>query len=163
MAPTEILSHKVGSIDPLSDFFATPSLLSDCTIAVNARGPFLFCREIMPGMLDRNDGRVINIASVAGLRGLPRRLSYTASKHALVGLTRSLAAEVLGSRVTVNAICPGAVVTHLTAGSRPDQDRTGWLQPDEVAATVRYLAGAEGAHVHGAVIALEDRSGGFTP
>lgn len=163
LGPISVLVNNAGTIDLPDEIGVTTADQWDRTLGVNARGPFLFCTEVVPGMLERHRGRVINIASVAGLRGLPRRLAYTASKHALVGLTRSLAAEIDGSRVTVNAICPGAVVTQMTAGSRAGQDRSGWLQPADVAATVVYLAGPDGGHVHGAVLALEDRSGGFTP
>lgn len=163
LGPVSVLVNNAGTIELPDEIGVTTAERWDRTMGVNARGPFLFCTQVLPGMLDRDRGRVINIASVAGLRGLPRRLAYTASKHALVGLTRSLAAEIVGSRVTVNAICPGAVITRMTAGSRSGQDRTGWLQPEDIAATVGYLAGPDGAHVHGAVIALEDRSGAFTP
>lgn len=163
LGPVSVLVNNAGTIELPDEVGATTAAQWDRTMNVNARGPFLFCSQVLPGMLERDRGRVINIASVAGLRGLPRRLAYTASKHALVGLTRSLAAEIEGSHVTVNAICPGAVVTRMTAGSRAGQDRTGWLQPDDLAATVAHLAGPDGGHIHGAVIALEDRSGGFTP
>ena len=163
LGPVVVLVNNAGTIALPDGIRSTTPEQWDRTLAVNARGAFLFCRQIVPGMLDRDRGRVINVASVAGLRGLRERLSYSASKHAVVGLTRALAEEIRGSRVTANAVCPGAVVTQLTAGSRPNQDRAGWLQPADVASTVGYLAGPDGAHVHGAIIPLEDRSGGFTP
>jgi NAD(P)-dependent dehydrogenase (short-subunit alcohol dehydrogenase family) len=75
-----------------------------------------------------------------------------------VGLTRSLAEEVEALGVTINAVCPGAVRTQLTAGSRPDADRYGWLEPDDVARTIAHLVGPDAAHVHGTIVELRDRS-----
>jgi len=84
-------------------------------MAVNATGAFLCTRAFLPGMLERQWGRVVNVASTAGLRGGKYLAAYSAAKHALVGLTRSAAAEVDGTGVTVNAVCPGFVDTEMTA------------------------------------------------
>lgn len=83
-------------------------------LAVNATGTFLCLRAFLPGMVERKWGRVINIASVAGLHGARYIAAYAASKHAVVGLTRSAAADVAATGVTVNAVCPGYVATEMT-------------------------------------------------
>jgi NAD(P)-dependent dehydrogenase (short-subunit alcohol dehydrogenase family) len=84
-------------------------------MAVNATGAFLCTRAFLPGMLERKWGRVVNVASTAGLSGARYLAAYSASKHALVGLTRAAAAEVAGTGVTVNAVCPNFVDTEMTA------------------------------------------------
>jgi NAD(P)-dependent dehydrogenase (short-subunit alcohol dehydrogenase family) len=132
-------------------------------MAVNATGAFLCTRAFLPGMLERKWGRVVNVASTAGLSGGKYLAAYSAAKHALVGLTRSAAAEVAGTGVTVNAVCPGFVDTEMTAETlerivaktgrtreealaaalaSSAQDRL--IPPEEVAAAVLALA-ADGA------------------
>lgn len=85
--------------------------------AVNVEGAFLVTRALLPGMVEGGWGRVINVASIAGRTGAPYIAAYAASKHALVGLTRALAAEVAACGVTVNALCPGYVATPMTEAS----------------------------------------------
>ena len=87
----------------------------DQTLAINATAPFLLCRALIPAMVQAGWGRVINIASNAGLTGYGYSSSYCASKHALVGFTRALAVDLGSSGVTINAVCPGWVDTDMAA------------------------------------------------
>ncbi|HET7186885.1 MAG TPA: SDR family NAD(P)-dependent oxidoreductase, partial [Gemmatimonadaceae bacterium] len=84
------------------------------TIAVNLTGTFLCTGAVLPDMLDRRWGRVVNIASTAGLRGYKTMTAYSASKHGVVGFTRSLALETAKHGVTVNAVCPGYTDTDMS-------------------------------------------------
>jgi NAD(P)-dependent dehydrogenase (short-subunit alcohol dehydrogenase family) len=146
-------------------------------MAVNATGAFLCTRAFLPGMLERRWGRVVNVASTAGLSGGKYLAAYSAAKHALVGLTRSAAAEVAGTGVTVNAVCPNFVDTEMTAETvgrivaktgRTREDalaaalasagQTRLIPAEEVAAAVVSLAAADGAHPpNGEALILDGR------
>lgn len=100
-------------------------------IAVNATAPFLCTQAFMPGMLAAGWGRVVTVASIAGKVGHPYIAAYSASKHAVIGFTRAVAAEVAGKGVTVNAVCPGYVNTPMTDQSVARiVDRTGMSEAD---------------------------------
>ncbi len=146
----------------------------DRLFAVNARGTFLCTRRFLPGMTARGWGRVINIASIAGLRGDRYIAAYAASKHAVLGLTRSVAVETARSGVTVNAVCPGYLDTDLTRESIARiVERTGrsaaeavdallstnpqrrLIAPDEVAAAVLMLCGEAARGINGSAVTID--------
>jgi len=147
-------------------------------MAVNATGTFLCARAFLPAMLASGTGRIINVASVSGLVGAPYVTAYTASKHAVVGLTRALAAEVARKGVTVNAVCPAYVETpmteHTIANIRAKTGRSAedarkvletlsghgrLITPEEVADAVCWLAGDGAASVSGTTVTLGGGSG----
>ena len=143
-------------------------------VDVNATGVFLCTRAALPGMLERGGGRIVTVASTAGVVGARYTAAYAASKHAAVGFTRAVAAEVAGTGVTANAVCPTFVRTDLTRGSvRRIAETTGrseadaeaalagasplgrLLEPDGVAFAVAFLAAPEAAAINGQTLLID--------
>jgi len=141
---------------------------------VNATGTFLCTQAFLPGMVERGWGRVVNVASVAGLEGAKYIAAYCAAKHAVVGFTRAIAVETAGTGVTVNAVCPGYVDTPLTdatlghVAQRTGKSREEALQAilthsgqprlvtaDEVAATIVALCDEKAGALTGQTIVLD--------
>jgi NAD(P)-dependent dehydrogenase (short-subunit alcohol dehydrogenase family) len=140
---------------------------------VNLLGPFLCARAVLPGMRARNAGRIVTIASTAGLKGYAYTGAYCASKHGVIGLTRTLALELAQTRITANAVCPGFTDTELVERSLETiMSKTGrtreaavaelvkhnpqgrLIAPEEVAATVLWLASDAARSVTGQAIAV---------
>jgi len=116
----------------------------DRIMAVNARGPFLLCREAIPYLKQQEISFIININSVVGVKGYANQAAYSASKHALLGLTKSLAKEVHQDGIRVHTINPGGVDTELIDQARPDLDRSVLMQPQEIADIVLFLVTRRG-------------------
>jgi NAD(P)-dependent dehydrogenase (short-subunit alcohol dehydrogenase family)/enamine deaminase RidA (YjgF/YER057c/UK114 family) len=169
LGPVAVLVNNAGAAESMP--LAKTSLDAwNRLLAVNATGVFLCTRAFLPGMLERKWGRIVNVASTAGLRGGKYFAAYAASKHALMGLTRSVAAEVAGSGVTVNAVCPNFVDTAMTAEAvERIMTRTGRTREGALAAALdsagqrRLITPAE---VSAAVVAFatdtDGRNGEFT-
>lgn len=136
-------------------------------LEVNLTGPFLLCQAFGRMMLEAGTGSIVNIASIAGIRGIADRAAYNASKHGLVGLTRTLAAEWGGRGVRANAVCPGWVKTEMDVA---DQEAGGYVDadivaqvpmgrfaaPGDVAAAVAFLADpARSGFVNGAALPVD--------
>ncbi|ESW85601.1 SDR family oxidoreductase [Mesorhizobium sp. M1005] len=148
------------------------------TLDVNLTGTFLTVKPALAGMAVRKTGRIIFVASTAGLKGYPYVAAYVAAKHGVVGLMRALAVETAKSGITVNAVCPGFVETEMlestvqrivqTTGRSSEQARTSlaatnpqgrFIQPEEIAAAVLYLCGDAARSITGQTISI---SGGET-
>ena len=134
-------------------------------MAINLAGPFLLCRELGKQMLARGSGAIVNVASVAGLGGVIHRAAYNTSKHGLIGLTRTLAAEWGGRGVRVNAVCPGWIKTEMDikdmgSGAYTDADIVNrvpmarFARPEDVAAAILFLA-RDGQFVNGAALPVD--------
>jgi NAD(P)-dependent dehydrogenase (short-subunit alcohol dehydrogenase family) len=140
-------------------------------MAINLFGPFLFCRHLGAQMLGRGSGSIVNVASIAGLAGVSHRSAYNASKHGLVGLTKTLAAEWGGRGVRVNAVCPAWIKTEMDAadqgaGAYSDRDiidrvpMARFARPEDVAEAIAFLLDANrSAFINGISLPVD---GGWT-
>jgi NAD(P)-dependent dehydrogenase (short-subunit alcohol dehydrogenase family) len=167
MDGVEVLVNAAG-IGSTTDAPGTPLEVWEDVFAVNARGTFLCCKHAIPGMKTRGGGAIVNVGSVAGLVGLKNRVAYSASKGAVIALTRALAVDHVGDGIRVNAVCPGTIDTPWVrrlvddAGESLDALRARQLMgrlgtPEEVADAVLYLATAE--FVTGTILTVD---GGLT-
>lgn len=167
LGPVDVLVNNAG-IAESAPFTAMADELWHRTLAVNLTGPYYCMRAVLPGMLQRGHGRIINIASTAARQGYAYTAAYVASKHGLLGLTRAVAVEVRGRGVTVNAICPGWLDTEMTDRSveritaktgrtagearamlAAMNPRGALIDPAEVAALVARLASPAAADITG--------------
>lgn len=169
----DIMVNNAG-IAESAPFGKTDDALWNRLLAINLTGTFHCTRAALPAMLERGWGRIINIASIAGKTGAPYIAAYAASKHGVLGMTRSLALEVAARGITVNAICPGYVDTEMTTrGIENITAKTGksaaealellsrmspqnrLVTADEVAALALLLASEDGRGINGQAINVD--------
>nr|BBD49892.1 (R)-2-Hydroxypropyl-CoM dehydrogenase [Alteromonadaceae bacterium PE-TB08W] len=143
----------------------TPAEEFDKVMAVNVRGIFLGCKAVLPHMLERNSGHIVNIASVAGIVAFPKRAAYSISKGAVTQLTKSVAADYAAAGIRCNAVCPGLIDTPLIRWrlEKPDlreellaripQKDVGSV--DDVAGTVAFLAGPDASYFNGSCVVMD--------
>ena len=173
LGPIEILVSNAGAAESAA-FVKTEPALWQRMLAVNLTGAYHCCRQVVPEMVQAGYGRIVMIASIAGLQGYPYVAAYCAAKHGVVGLTRALALETARAGITVNAICPGYVDTEMTEATLANiMAKTGrsraaamealvehnpqrrLIAPAEIAETVLYLCrpGSEGVTGQAIVLA----------
>ena len=168
-----ILVNNAGQAQS-APFLRTDLAQFDAMFDVNVRSVFMCSQAVLPKMLENSWGRIVNIASTAGLKGYSYVPSYCAAKHAVIGLTRSLAMEVASKGVTINAICPGYTETELVrdaisnimrkTGRTEEQARAELsasnpqgklIQPEQVASAVAYLCLPASSGINGQAIAID--------
>jgi len=137
LGPVTVLINNAGQVSR-AQVTETPSALWDQIMAVNLRAVFLCTRTLLPGMLARRRGRIINIASISGTLGTAGLSAYCASKWGVLGFTQSLAEELRGSGVLVASVAPGSVDTPMLQVGLPGAIPA--MSPEEVAGAVLYLA-----------------------
>jgi NAD(P)-dependent dehydrogenase (short-subunit alcohol dehydrogenase family) len=182
-AALEELAARAGRVDILvnnagvaesAPFDRTTDAMWDWMMAVNVGSAFALCRALIPPMITAGWGRVINLASNAGLTGYAYSSAYCASKHAMIGMTRALAVEIARTGITVNSVCPGWVNTHMAdeavrriaekTGKGEEQARKALeamspqrrlVEPDEVAHVVAMLCSDQARSIHGQSIPVD--------
>jgi NAD(P)-dependent dehydrogenase (short-subunit alcohol dehydrogenase family) len=165
LGPFDILLNSAGIVGPNTPLWETSRQEWEATFAVNVHGTVALCRAVIPGMVDRGWGRIVNFASIAGKEGNPNLSAYSASKAAVIGLTKSLGKELALSGVLVSAIAPAVIATEMNQSTAPDvlAHITGLIpmkrvgRPEEVAELVAWLASDRCSFSTGAVY---DISGG---
>ena len=167
-----VLVNNAGQAESAA-FGDTTRRVWERMLAANLTGTYLCTRQALPAMLDAKAGRIVNVASTAGLRGYPKTAAYCAAKHGVVGLTRALALETAKQGVTVNAVCPGYTDTEMAQravdglaqalGRTHDEARAmitrvnplgRLIRPEEVASTVAWLCSPDAAAITGQAIAV---------
>lgn len=163
----DVLCNNAGIIDSFRPAHQIPLSEWDRNIAVNLTGPFLMSRAVIPDMLSRSHGVIINTASIASFSAAGGGTAYTAAKHGVIGITRQLSFDYGKLGVRVNAICPGATMTGLTApegdasflpDSEPEILRTPaqrWGQPVDIAKLALFLASDDADFIHGTSVVID--------
>ncbi|MEK4171783.1 MULTISPECIES: SDR family NAD(P)-dependent oxidoreductase [Lysinibacillus] len=169
----EAAKEAFGRIDAFinnAGVLSPPSLLADLeeetfdnVISVNLKGTFLGLKYVLKEMEQQQSGVIVNTSSAAGIQGQPYLGGYAASKHGVIGLTRTAAIEYGPSGIRVNAICPGGVMTNMTKGLTSSPEENGPLRrladASEIANVIAFLISEEASYVNGAVVPID---GGLT-
>ena len=165
----DVLMNNAGILEDFLPAADTPTPVWDRVLGVNLFAQFFTARALLPQMVERGDGAIINVASTAGLNGGNGGAAYTTSKHAIIGFTRQLCFDYARQGIRCNVICPGAVETGMTKEIFASPDAAvmaavesapigRWAQPEELAAAALFLASDEASFVNGAVYVVD---GGF--
>ena len=151
----------LGALKPLVDY---PEETFDRVIAVNLKAVWLGMKVVAPLMRARGGGAIVNTASIAGLRGSPNIIAYTASKHAVVGMTRAASLELARHGIRVNAVCPAPIETPMAEQLETEVKRAKltatipmrrYGAPEEVAALVAFLASSDATYITGALYTVD--------
>ncbi|HWH20656.1 MAG TPA: glucose 1-dehydrogenase [Solirubrobacterales bacterium] len=165
----DVLMNNAGILDDYLPAADTPTEVWRRVLGVNLDAQFFTARALLPQMVERGDGAIINVASTAGLNGGNGGAAYTTSKHAIIGFTRQLCFDYARKGIRCNVICPGAVETGMTKEIFASPDAAvmaavesapigRWAQPEELANAALFLASDEASFVNGAVYVVD---GGF--
>ncbi|MDA0351491.1 MAG: glucose 1-dehydrogenase [Chloroflexi bacterium] len=163
--------NNAGILGPVSSLFDYPDDAFDKVLQVNVKGVWYGMRETAPLLAENGGGAIVNTASIAGLQGTPTLFAYGASKHAVIGMTKSAAMTLVGQGIRVNAVCPAVIDTPMGAelerGSSPDAPELArqamqasnlmgrYGTPEEIAALVSFLCSDEASFINGAAYPID--------
>lgn len=162
----DILVNNAGVLDDFTPVAEVPTKLWERVMGVNIDGPFYTCRLAVPIMLKQGGGSIINISSIGGLYGARAGVTYTASKHALIGLSKNVAYHYGDKGIRCNAIAPGGVNTNIGANMKPNelgfakltqgmQSNIRMGEPKEIAEVALFLASGKSSLINGSVIVAD--------
>lgn len=162
----DVLVNNAGVLDGLTPLLEATDELFDKVMGVNAKGPFFTCRKVLESMLSRGAGVIVNVASLAGVQGGRGGSVYTMSKHAVVGLTKSIAFYYGDQGIRANAICPGGIDTEIHTRSKLNEfglkkasayfkttPRPG--KAEEIAQAALFLASDDASYVNGTALVVD--------
>jgi len=154
----EVLVNNAGIRKDALMIWMENNLWQD-VLNTNLNGFFYPTRFLLKNMLVKKYGRIVNVVSLSGLKGLPGQVNYSAAKAGIIGATKALAQEIGKKRVTVNAVAPGFINTDMTAGLNEDELKnliplSRFGQPDEVASVVCFLASEQASYITGEVVSV---------
>jgi NAD(P)-dependent dehydrogenase (short-subunit alcohol dehydrogenase family) len=148
----DALVNAVGGYRAGRPLHETPVATFDFLINLNARSVYVPCQAVIPAMLARGHGVIVNVAARAALAGTAHHAAYAASKAAVVRLTESMAAELKAHGIRVNCVLPGTIDTPQNREAMPQADRSRWVAPAAIADVILFLASDGARAVHGAAI-----------
>ena len=167
LGPVMVLANVAGIMDHFVPVSEVDDELWDKVLAVNLTAPMRLCRRLIPIMSGRGGGRILNVASVAGLGGSGAGAAYIASKHAIIGLTKHIAFTYGPQNIRCNAVCPGGVATNIGTTAAPtvpwafERQMLGialgekTAEPDEIAAVISWLVSDEASNVNGVALSAD--------
>ncbi len=167
LGPVMMLANVAGIMDHFVPVSEVDDELWDKVLAVNLTAPMRLCRRLIPIMSERGGGRILNVASVAGLGGSGAGAAYIASKHAIIGLTKHIAFTYGPQNIRCNAVCPGGVATNIGTTAAPtvpwafERQMLGialgekTAEPDEIAAVISWLVSDEASNVNGVALSAD--------
>ena len=154
----DVLVNAVGGWRGGKPVHETSLDMLDFLFNLNTRTVFIASRAVIPSMLDRGSGKIVNVAARAGLKGTARNGAYSASKSAVVRLTEAMAAELKNEGINVNCVLPGTIDTPDNRQSMPKADHSRWVPPEAIADVILFLASDAALAVNGAAVPVYGRS-----
>ena len=154
----DVLVNTVGGYRAGKMLHETPIETWDFLLNLNGRSVFIACQKVIPRMLKRGSGKIINVAARPGIEGQAGMAAYSASKSAVIRLTESMAAELKDLGVNVNCVIPGTIDTPQNRETMPNADYSTWVAPESLADVILFLSSEAARDVHGAALPVYGRS-----
>ena len=154
----DVLVNTVGGYRAGKMLHETPIETWDFLLNLNGRSVFIACQKVIPRMLNRGSGKIVNVAARPGIEGQAGMAAYSASKSAVIRITESMAAELKDHGINVNCVIPGTIDTPQNRGTMPNADYYTWVTPESLADVILFLSSEAARDVHGAALPVYGRS-----